>query len=59
MNLQDHIYLIDEFLEGQSPEVKLYTYFKNQDKETQHSFVIALIGKMVSSHKLYHHELNK
>ncbi|AIK16850.1 hypothetical protein [Glaesserella parasuis] len=59
MNLQDHIYLIDQFLERESPETTLYTYFKNQDKETQHSFVIALIGKVVSTQKLYHHELNK
>lgn len=59
MNLQDHIYLIDQFIERESPETTLYTYFKNQDEETQHSFVIALIGKVVSTQKLYHHELNK
>ncbi|EEY09489.1 hypothetical protein [Mannheimia haemolytica] len=59
MNLQDHIYLIDKFLEGQRPETTLYTYFKNQDAETQHNFVVALIGKVVSTQKLYQHELSK
>lgn len=59
MNLQDHIYLIDKFLEKENPEQRLYTYFKNQDTETQHSFVIALIGKAISIQKLYEHKLKK
>lgn len=59
MNLQDHIYLIDQFLEKENSERKLYTYFKNQDTETQHNFVIALIGKVVSTKTLYEHELKR
>lgn len=59
MNLQDHIYLIDQFVEKEYAEQKLYTYYKNQDTQTQHNFVIALIGKVVSTQKLYQYELNK
>lgn len=59
MELQDHIYLIDTFLEKENPEQLLYTYYKNQDKKTQHNFVIALIGKVISTQKLYQHELKK
>lgn len=59
MNLQDHIYLIDQFIEKENPEKSLYTYYKNQDTETQHNFVIALIGKTVSTQKLYKHEISK
>ncbi len=59
MKLQTQTKIIDNFCNEKHAESLLFTHYNNLNEQQKQEFVLALIGKVVTTEKILEHELKK